>query len=273
VLADGTRRELRDGVWRSVDVAQESPKTASLDLLEAKGPRPDDPRPCGGGWMRSESTGRHVRKTCKSWLCPRCNVWLRAGAAKRFAIGASDRPAGFDVGFFTLTEPSRATLDLAGFERRWKATVKRLRRRGWITEYGLAVELQGRGALHAHVVGWVPNELVPLLRPWRSDKRDRAQYRWHFNELVPVVQELGWGQMVDAAAAETFTELGQYAVKSLGRYATKEAHAAFKRVGAHRVRPVRFSGGFTTERLRRFQQGERADPGPFIDVRVSGPCQ
>jgi hypothetical protein len=272
VLEDGTRRELRDGVWRAATAPSEGAENLSLDLLEAKAPRNDDPRPCGGGWMRSESTGRHVRKTCKSWLCPSCNVWLRAGASKRIAIGASDRPAGFDAAFLTFTEPARATLDLPGFYRRWEATRKRLRRRGWITEYALAVEFQGRGALHAHVVAWVPNELVPLLRPWRAEKRDRRQYAWWVEELRPLAVDLGWGQVVDAAAADTFTELGQYAVKSLGRYATKEAHAKFKLAGATRVRPVRFSGGFTTERLRHFQQGEHADPGPFVDVAEFGPC-
>lgn len=241
---------------------------ASLDPLEAKTTR----RPCGGGWMRSKSTGEVIVKTCKSWLCSSCNLWLRIGAQVRIVKGAIDRPDGQSVGFFTFTEPARATLDLPGLYRRWEATKHRLRRRGWLSEYALAVELQKRGALHVHVIGWVPDELAGRLRPWNASKRDRVQYRWHFGELVPMARDLGWGSMVDAAAAENFAELGSYAAKSLAGYTTKDAHRHLKRAGAKRVRPVRFSHGWTEQGLRAFQRGATVKQGPWEDVSLNGPC-
>jgi len=223
--------------------------------------------------MRSETTGRTVPKTCKSWLCPDCNLWLRIGAIKLIASGAINRPTGWDAALFTFTEPARATLDLPGFYDRHKRTIKRLQRRGWIGDYCTAVEFQTRGALHAHVVAHVPLDLVPVLRPWTSEKRDRSQYRWHFNELVPMVRDLGWGKVCDAAAADGFNDLGRYAAKSLAGYATKEAHRKFKAAGAKRVRPIRYSHTWVPEKLRELQRGDKADPGPFVDITDYGPCR
>lgn len=219
--------------------------------------------------MRSVSTGRVVPKRCKSWLCWQCNLPLRIGAVLRIVKGSVEVPPGHAVGFMTLTEPAHATLDLAGLYARWEKTKQRFRRRNWISQYALAIELQQRGALHAHVVCWVPLELVPLLRPWHNEKRDRTQWRWHFHEFVPVVRDLGWGKVCDFAAADNFAELGEYAGKSLGRYATKDAHRKLKRSGVRRVRPIRYSHGWTEARLRSFQRGELADPGPWEDVSKS----
>jgi hypothetical protein len=185
------------------------------------------------------------------------------------------RPDGWDLGFFTFTEPARASLDLASLKRRHDATIKRLRRLGWIGEYCTAVEFQRRGALHPHVIAHVPNELLRLLPEHGQEKRDRAQYRWHFDELVPLAVELGWGPMVDAREVTTSAGAASYATKGLAGYATKEAHARFKAAGAKRVRPVRFSTGWTREGLRAFQRGALVadDPGPWLDISQIGPCQ
>lgn len=223
--------------------------------------------------MRSLSTGRTVPKTCKSWLCPDCNLWLRIGAIKKIAYGAMKRPEGWDAALFTFTEPAHATLDLEGFYRRHQRTVQRLRSRGWIGEYCTAVEFQGRGALHPHIVAHVPNELLPKLRDFTSERRNREQYRFWAGPLRELALELGWGPICDVVAAEGFGDLGRYAAKSLAGYTTKQAHQKFKAAGAKRVRPIRASARWTPERLRELQHGERADPGPFEDITQHGPCR
>jgi len=223
--------------------------------------------------MLSESTGRVVPKTCKSWLCSSCNVWLRQGAFKAIVAGMVDRPAGFGLGMFTFTEPPTATLDLSAFYARHQATVQRLRRRGWIGEYATAVEFQQRGALHPHLIAHVPHELLPKLRQDGHDKRNREQYGWWWNELRPMAVDLGWGKVVDAVAVEGMNEVAGYAMKSLAGYATKEAHAKFKTVGAKRVRPIRFSRAWSATSLREWQRGSEASEGPWVDVTTMGTCQ
>lgn len=211
-------------------------------------------------------------KTCKSWLCPDCNVWLREGARKLIAVGAARAPEGWCPAMLTFTEPAAATLDLEGFYRRHQRTVQRLRSRGWLGEYATAVELQRRGALHPHVIGHVPVELVGKLRRSGQVKRDREQYRWWWNELRPLALELGWGPVVDAVVVEDLTGAAGYATKSLARYATKGAHRRLKEAGARRVRPIRASTGWAGGRLRSFQRGALADEGPWQDISVNGPC-
>jgi hypothetical protein len=223
--------------------------------------------------MRSASTGRVVPKTCKSWLCPNCNVWLREGARRAIAFGMFHRPAGYDLGFFTFTEPAQATLDLPAFYSRMQKTVQRLRYRGWIGEYATSVEFQDRGALHPHVIAHVPLELVPKLRPFGAEKRNREQYGWWVKELRPMAVDLGWGAVADAVAVATMTETSHYVTKSLAGYATKEAHRKFKAAGARRVRPVRFSKGWHGRHLRDYQRGDKAtDNGPWEDISTMGPC-
>lgn len=240
---------------------QRAPATASLDVLEAKSTR----RACGGGWMRSEATGRVVPKTCKSWLCSECNVWLREGARKKVASGCFDRPTGYDVALFTFTEPARATLDLPAFLSRHERTIKALRRRG-AGAYCTAVEFQDRGALHPHVLVHWPNDRLNVLRGHGEVRRSRDAYRFWSGELRELAVALGWGPVCDAEAVETFTGAATYVVKQLAGYATKEAYRRFKEAGAQRVRPLRASQDWAP-RLREFQRGEQAtDPGPWVDV-------
>jgi hypothetical protein len=223
--------------------------------------------------MRSVSTGKVVPKTCKSWLCPHCNVWLREGARKLIVSGMQTRPPGTDLALFTFTEPAHATLDLAGFKRRHDDTIRALRRRGWLVEYCTAVEFQKRGALHPHVIAHVPVDVLERMPEHGQAKRDRAQYRWHFNELVPLARSLGWGPMVDARAAVASNDLAMYALKNLAGYATKEAYTKFKAAGARRVRPLRTSRSWASEKLREAQRGEKATDGPWEDVTAHGPCR
>jgi hypothetical protein len=223
--------------------------------------------------MRSESTGRVVPKTCKSWLCPWCNVWLREGARKLIVSGMRTRPPGYDLALFTFTEPARATLDLKGLAHRWKATKKRLQRRGWIGAHCRVTEWQKRGALHPHIVAHVPIEICERMWTHGDERRTRDQYRWHFNELVPMARELGWGPVCDARAAAASNELAAYTLKSLANYATKEAYVKFKEAGAERIRPINSSRDWAPAILREFQRGEKAtDPGPWLDVTTGRAC-
>jgi len=223
--------------------------------------------------MRSKSTGRVVEKTCKSWLCGSCNTWLREGALRAIVDGMVERPSGYGLGLFTFTEPATATLDLSGFYGRMQRTMQGLRYRGWVTEYATAVEFQKRGALHPHVIAHVPLELLPKLRQDGHDKRNKQQYGWWVNELRPLARKVGWGPVCDAVAVEGLNEVAGYAMKSLAGYATKEAHAKFKEVGAKRVRPVRFSRSWSSKSLREWQRGDEAGEGPWEDVTTMGTCQ
>jgi len=223
--------------------------------------------------MRSESTGRCVPKTCKSWLCPWCNVWLREGARKLLVSGMQTRPEGYDLALFTFTEPAAATLDLEGLRQRHKATIKRLRRRGWVAAYCTTVERQKRGALHPHIIAHVPREICDRMWEHGDQRRTREQWRWHFNELVPMARELGWGPVCDARAAAVSNELARYAIKSLANYATKEAWAQLKGAGVKRIRPVRASRTWAPANLREFQRGDQAsDVGPWVDIKLPRTC-
>ena len=191
--------------------------------------------------MVSESTGRWVPKRCGSWLCAPCNGYLRDTATAYLKAGAEDRPEGAGLGFFTLTDTAAGGMDLPELRGRLDATRKRFQREGWWGLYGGALHFQRRGALHPHLLVHVPADLVPLMRPHGQKKRARAQWRWHFNDLVPAVRELGWGPVCDAELVADSTAAARYATAALSRYATRQAHQAFKRAGARRVRPLRTS--------------------------------
>lgn len=232
--------------------------------------------------MRSISTGRIYPSRCNSHLCPECSPLhqmtarhaIRSGVIRGMIAGASPI-------FVTLTEPARATLDMAGFRRRWGATVKRLQRLWGVSEYAVALEFQERGALHPHAVMWAdPGVGRDLL-----DRRTRASYRRRMHELRPMARELGWGQMVDAKTIEGekgAEEVGKYGAKNVADYATKEAAKRFKQIGARRIRPVRLSRGYypgglaaamekVREGLRPAEESGR-DHGPFERVRELRSC-
>lgn len=223
--------------------------------------------------MLHVESGRLVPKTCKSWICPTCNVFLRAGVKRFVDAGARRCPEGFSLGFWTFTQPPVAKLDVPAFASLTAATVKRLRRRGLMTGYCSVAEFQTRGALHLHLLTWTPDELVSVLRPWNEKRRDKRQYGWHFGELVPLARDLGWGPMVDAAAAD-LRGIADYSSKSLAGYATKGAHHQFKEAGAKRIRPVNHSTSpeWAPGGMRAYLRGDLASTGTFVPIEVAGPC-
>ena len=205
-------------------------------------------------------------------MCPDCSGWLRMGAARAICRGAKDgRPPGWDATFLTFTEPATATLDVAGFSRRQEATLKRMRRRGWIGQSATVVEFQRRGALHAHVIAHSPIALCNQL----EDRRSRSSYRFRMNELRPMLVDLGWGPVCDAVAVAGFGETSNYMAKSLSSYLSKQAQRAFKDLGAERIRPVRLSRGWYPGGLMQAQKDVKIgqpDAGPWEDVSNIGPC-
>jgi hypothetical protein len=219
--------------------------------------------------MVSLSSGRVVPKTCKKWTCPDCSQWLR-GAAREYLIAgcAATDHAAYSLTLLTLTDTAAGELDLPGLHRQWKATQKRLSRSFGTAGYGQAIELQRRLALHPHVILRTPRDVAQLLPAWKQERRTRDQWQLHFKQLVPMVRELGWGQMVDWRRIDgPLSEVSGYAVKSLAGYATKQAHAAFKAAGAKRIRPIRASRDWTPgATFETFKTGARADPGPWQDV-------
>lgn len=224
--------------------------------------------------MVSESTGRVVPKTCKSWLCPSCNLWLRIGAESYLLAGIVEGLEADDaVSFLTLTDDASGTLDLAGLSRTWDRTRKALRRTYGMTAYGLAVEPQKRGALHAHAIVRTPPEAVAML-PTRdrelAKQRTRTEWRHHFHELVPMVRDLGWGPMVSWSRVDNPLASSKYAAKAMAGYATKPVRSVLAQRAKERVRPLRASRNWTTGRgLRDHQGGADADPGPWRDVLMT----
>lgn len=217
--------------------------------------------------MRSDSSGRVVAKTCKSWLCPTCNTWLREGARGFLMEGARWTMQPDALTLLTLTDQPTPQLDLPALALRMKVTVRAFRREGLMSEYGGGLEFQNRGALHPHLLVRTPGDVACKLRSQGQRKRDRSQYRFHFGHLVPMVRELGWGRVCDWQAIGDEDGATSYVAKSLARYATKQAYRRFKDAGAHRIRPIRSSTGWVPGKtMRDFQHGEGCDRGPWRDV-------
>lgn len=202
-------------------------------------------RACGGYWMRHRETGLLVPARCNSHLCPDCSPLHQMTA--RLAIeqgllrrGIKHRDA--RVVWLTLTDSAKGEMDLRSLRRMWDNTRRRLQRMWGASDYALSLEFQQRGALHPHVCIEVADEVADDLK----DHRSRASYRRRMHELRPAMEELGWGQMVDAETIAIGHEqrIGKYAAKSISAYATKEAKELFKAAGAKHVRPVRLSYGW-----------------------------
>lgn len=238
----------------------------SLDPLKANS-TDRAKKPCGGGWLRSQSTGLVVAKRCHSWSCRTCAHRLRSCAAATVGRGVDGLPDGYSPAFLTFTDAADAKLTLPTLGTAWNRTNLALRRSYGMGAYALAVEVQKRGALHIHAVAAFPNQITALMRPAGVSKRSSAQFAWHFDGLVPLVQRLGWGPVCDAQAmTEGANQAAAYVVKSLAGYVAKGAN--FDGFVHERLRPFRTSRdwpanfGAICSELR-----PGADPGPWEVVR------
>jgi len=238
----------------------------SLDPLKANS---TDRRPCGGGWLYSESTGALVEMHCDSWDCRGCAKRLRACAASTIRLGAALVPDDLALCFLTFTDLADARLTLPSLAKTWNRTNLALRRSIDMACYALTVEVQARGALHIHVVAAVPHDVAAMMRAAGQRKRTPAQYGFHFDFLVPLAERLGWGPVCDAQAMrEGADQAAAYAVKSLAGYATKGS-SLIDGFSYERLRPFRTSQdwpvSFTEVKAMR---PDDADPGPWSVVKV-----
>lgn len=252
-----------------------APGRASLDAVKRQSRQIDlRSRPCGGTWLVSETTGEVRPARCKSWLCEHCNRRLAGQARRYLAHGARERPERTRLAMFTLTDGSAGALDFAAMRRVLDNTRRDFRRRGWWRDYGGAVELQKRGALHVHLLAVVDHDAPIAARQHGHAKRDRRAYAWHFGELVPALERLGWGPVADVVDVTSIDRATGYAAKALASYATKSNVAMLKRAAAVRVRPVRASRGWA-EGLTMADFAEPVsddDPGPWRPARSLRVC-
>jgi hypothetical protein len=194
-----------------------------------------------------------VPVSCGAWDCPNCR---RLKALAAFAV-VSDGIARYQakgerVRFLTLTD-GEGSMTVPELYAAWSRFRHRMRYRGMLGEYALAVEVGSRLHLHACVTG-----------------RFIDQAR----ELVPHAEAAGFGRIADIravpelAAADTLAGYITRADKSsdalqLARYLTKSTAEELRERGAKRVRPLRVSrgwegGGLTAgaKRVRREWYGE-----------------
>ncbi len=194
-----------------------------------------------------------VPVSCGAWDCPNCR---RLKALAAFAV-VSDGIARYQakgkrVRFLTLTDGD-GSMTVPELYAAWSRFRHRMRYRGMLDDYALAVEVGSRLHLHACVTG-----------------RFIDQAR----ELVPHAEAAGFGRIADIravpelAAADTLAGYITRADKSsdalqLARYLTKSTAEELRERGAKRVRPLRVSrgwegGGLTAgaKRVRREWYGE-----------------
>lgn len=238
----------------------------SLDPLKENATKRAE-TPCGGGYLRSQSTGAVVPKRCGCWSCRTCAHRLRSCAAATVGRGVDQLPDGYSPAFLTFTDTADAKLTFPTLYTAWNRTNLALRRRYGMGAYALAVEVQRRGALHVHAVAAFPTEVTQLMRRPGARRRSSAEYAWHFDGLVPLAQRLGWGPVCDAQAmTEGANQAAAYVVKSLAGYVAKGA--AFDGFVYERLRPFRTSrdwpASFTAICNER-RPG--ADPGPWEVVK------
>jgi hypothetical protein len=207
---------------------------------------------------------------CGSRTCRTCAPRLYAGTRLAIAHGADHPPAGFATALLTITQDPRSRVGFDGFQKRWGNTREGLREREWISGFANVVEPHKSGVLHAHVTCWVPE--------WLADELDRdAQQKllrntWRGKELIPVLRELGWGQVADMRRVTSGAEaVGDYLAKSLEAYLTKST------ITGKRLRPVNLSrspawypGGLTGAQrdAQVAAAGGTPDPGPWSTLVV-----
>lgn len=205
---------------------------------------------------------------CGSWECSTCARKLKACAAATIRRGAEQLPDDLALAFLTFTDQAQAALTLPALRAAWARTNLSLRRKIGMRCYALSVEVQRRGALHVHAVAAVPLETAALMRPAGVKKRSREQFAWHFGELVPLAEKLGWGPMVDAQAMrEGADQAAAYVVKSLAGYATKGA--GLDGFAYERLRPFRTSRDWPASfQAICAEPPADADPGPWVRAEV-----
>lgn len=195
-----------------------------------------------GLFVLSAEKGKAFPLTCSRWDCPNpgCGGLKREAAREAFTGGteqAWDR--GEQVRLMTLTSLPGTT------HPEFQAGVKRsllvLRKRGFITEYGGAIERTVSGLPHAHLL--ITGTYIPQ-RELSRIARGGPTCRTRLGEVVDIraVRNIGPRSAVSdyLLKQQTAGELARYVSKA----ATEQARAARALEGVTRQRPIRLSRGW-----------------------------
>lgn len=194
-----------------------------------------------GAVMVSRSTGRAFEIGCGRWLCAHCSYTSRLAAELVVETGIHDQWArGYVVRFLTLTDPSpgSGSMTVSDFADAWKRFVVYARRDHGeaIEAYALALEVQERGALHAHLLytsggGWLD------ARPEKNALGEVVED----SPLYTLCKRAGFGIADVRMVRRGASKLASYSAKELGGYLTKDKLEAIEaKLGKNR-RPLRLS--------------------------------
>lgn len=211
----------------------------------------------------SRSTNRAYAMACGSWGCPSCSRKKKAIARRAIEVGQARAFARNErVRFLTLTDGSAGAMTVADLYDSWNRLRLNLKRKGYLSEYAAALEVQARGALHLHLLA--TGSYLPA------------------KKLSELASRAGFGPIVDIRAvkregAESAKNSAAYVSKELAGYVMKDGQGLAEKTNVRR-RPVRFSRGWgcslgaakklIAEEMAE-DRGEAADPGPWVVLRVA----
>ncbi len=211
----------------------------------------------------SRSSGRAYAMACGSWACPTCARKKKAIARRAIEVGQSKAFArGERIRFITVTDDGKGEMRVSDLYDSWNRLRLILKRGGYLNEYAAALEVQGRGALHLHLLA--TGSYVPV------------------RELSRLAARAGFGPVVDVRAVkgdgdEDAKNSAAYVAKELAGYVMKDGKSLADKTAVRR-RPVRFSRGWgcslgAAQKLIASEIAEardsEADPGPWVVVRVT----
>lgn len=195
-----------------------------------------------GLFVVSAEKGKAFPLTCSRWDCPNpgCGGLKREAAREAFTGGTEQAwERGEQVRLMTLTSLPGTT------HPEFQAGVKRsllvLRKRGFITEYGGAIERTVSGLPHAHLL--ITGKYIPQ-RELSRIARGGPTCQTRLGEVVDIraVRNTGPRSAVSdyLLKQQTAGELARYVSKA----ATEQARAARALEGVTRQRPIRLSRGW-----------------------------
>jgi hypothetical protein len=211
----------------------------------------------------SRSTGKAYPMACGSWACPTCARKKKAIAKRAIEVGMYKAFLdGLLVRFLTVTDDGKGQMSVADLYDSWNRLRLILKRGGYLSDYAAALELQGRGALHLHVLA--TGSYVPV------------------RKLSEFAKRSGFGPVVDVRAVkgdgdEDAKNSAAYVAKELAGYVMKDGKGLAEKTAVRR-RPVRFSRDWgcnlgqaqklIADEMQEAREGE-PDPGPWVVVRVA----
>lgn len=204
-----------------------------------------------------------------------CELVLEAGIRDSWSRGSVVR-------FMTLTDPSpgRGSMTVAGFAEAWKRFIVYARRDhdDAINAYALALEVQKRGALHAHLLYRSGGGYLDA-RPRRNAQGEVVED----SELYKLCERSGFGIADVRMVRKGADRLALYSAKEMGSYLTKDKLDAIEEKLGKNRRPLRLSqrepwsfrfptlAAGRVEVVKRYREMREAegeewvdDPGPWV---------